>query len=199
MPRHAAKEAEWPVYLAITLATLAIIAILLVSDLPQAYFNRWYFHRPGELLFGAIYLLTLIGYWRQGLWRKDSFEHWLLLSIAIGCVAHLPYLALSREIYDPRFYGGHLLKLLSYGRVLTGLLSRIYRAFMVVESSRDELARSRRVALDALRIKSDFLANMSHELRTPMNSIIGTSDLLAETPVAEQTLRAHAFNRNSRC
>lgn len=41
------------------------------------------------------------------------------------------------------------------------------------------LAKDKAEALDKL--KSAFLANMSHEIRTPLNSIIGFSDLLAET------------------
>ncbi len=35
----------------------------------------------------------------------------------------------------------------------------------------------------ANRAKSEFLASMSHEIRTPMNAIIGTADLLAESPL----------------
>jgi signal transduction histidine kinase len=41
------------------------------------------------------------------------------------------------------------------------------------------LAKDKAETLD--RLKSAFLANMSHEIRTPLNSIIGFSDLLAET------------------
>jgi signal transduction histidine kinase/DNA-binding response OmpR family regulator len=39
---------------------------------------------------------------------------------------------------------------------------------------------------EASRLKSSFLANMSHEIRTPMNSIIGISELLMNSHLAER-------------
>ncbi|MET0410703.1 MAG: histidine kinase dimerization/phospho-acceptor domain-containing protein, partial [Polyangiaceae bacterium] len=40
-----------------------------------------------------------------------------------------------------------------------------------------ELVRTRELAEQATRMKSDFLANMSHEIRTPMNAILGMAQL----------------------
>lgn len=52
-------------------------------------------------------------------------------------------------------------------------------SFDITELKEMILAKNKAEALD--RLKSAFLANMSHEIRTPLNSIIGFSDLLAET------------------
>lgn len=48
-----------------------------------------------------------------------------------------------------------------------------------------ELNKSKELAESASKAKSEFLANMSHEIRTPMNGILGTLQLLRETPMAE--------------
>ena len=54
----------------------------------------------------------------------------------------------------------------------------------------DAQQRARESAEAAARLKDEFLANMSHEIRTPLNGVIGTVDVLRESPLLP-VQRAH--------
>jgi PAS domain S-box-containing protein len=49
----------------------------------------------------------------------------------------------------------------------------------------DELGKAREIAEKSVETKERFMANMSHEIRTPMNALIGFTNLLERTPLAE--------------
>ncbi len=106
--------------------TLASFLFFVFVPLPRAYYPEYTVHRPEELLPAALLLGALIGYIKKGDWRRDVFEHWIVLSLIVGLVSQSVMMPFSDHLFDAQFDTAHLLKILSYLCVMTGLLANMY-------------------------------------------------------------------------
>jgi PAS domain S-box-containing protein len=87
------------------------------------------FHRPVELVPGLFFGLAAVLYFRRGSWRHDSFVHFLILSILTAMVGHVAYMSRSAAPFDSLYMSAHVIKIVSYLLVLTGLFQSMIGVF----------------------------------------------------------------------
>jgi PAS domain S-box-containing protein len=136
--------------------------------------------RPAELVPALFFGVAYVGFLGKGLWRRDPFEHWLLVSLQISVMTHLGYMMFSEQRFDAMFDAAHLFKIASYAAILAGLLHSVYATFRregavlgALQTTNDALAREvdvRTQAQQAYQESSDrlqrFLDNANDLVQT---------------------------------
>jgi len=169
--RHnTAHKPETAVVFGVTaLATLSSFLFFAMTPLPHYQIDDWMITRPFELLPALFFGLALLGYLYKGAWRRDAFEHWLVLSLIVGLAMQSVFMPFSSQLYDTQFNLAHLLKKLSYILVLTGLLVSLFQTYIELraESTRrkqaEELALQRSEALAAGEAWFRAVADYTHD------------------------------------
>ncbi len=120
---------EASVYATTLILTLGNLFFFELVPLTGAHASGLPVSRPAEFLPALFFVLTLAGFLYKGTWRRDAFEHWLVVALIISGMAHIGFISLSEQRFDAMFQAAHLLKIASYLAVLAGLLSSVYATF----------------------------------------------------------------------
>ncbi len=134
-----ARIGEIAVYSWTAALTMASFLFFAVVPLPRAYYPELFFHRPEEFVPALFFGLALAGYLRKGVWRFDTFEHWLVFSLIVGVIGQAVFMPFSGHLFDTMFDAAHALKKVSYVLALIGLTISMFFLFRRVEESAEEL------------------------------------------------------------
>ncbi len=113
-----------------TAQLVALIAVLLggsitviafIIPLPQIVFPEDLIARPVDFSLALLLLITFILVFRRMLVQRDTFTHYLLLSLLLGFFGQI-YLSFSKQLYDVFFNVAHVAGILSYLMPVIGLI-----------------------------------------------------------------------------
>lgn len=133
-----------------TALVLSVVNLLFFEYAPLASLTvpQWVVSRPAEMVPALFFGLAFAGFYKKGSWRRDQFDHWMMVSLLIAALGHGAFMAFSEAKLDVMSDGAHLLKIASLLAVLTGLLHSVYSTFTreaavleALKGSNDALAR----------------------------------------------------------
>ena len=123
------RKREREVFLLVGGWMLASFAFFLWAPLPQASQPQWPVQRPAELIAGVFFTVAAVRYWRKGDWKTDGFTHSLVLFLIVEALCQRVYTPFSARPFDAMHLAAHVLKILAYTLVLTGLFGSMYSIF----------------------------------------------------------------------
>ena len=191
------------VILTIASAILAIGSLYIVF--PGSVIDNFPVHRPYEIPGLALFLVALIYFYKNQLYKKrDVFYKGLLGSLVIDIFGQI-IMSYSTTSFDTAHNVAHVLKDAAYFVNIIGLaLSSIQYNAELKEANRNLIEREEmiRYQYDKLKesdkMKDEFVNIAAHELRTPIQPILGLSEIIRPKVNAEERGYVDVIIRNAK-
>jgi len=125
---------EKKIYIIATISTILTFMFFAFVPLPRAYYAEYFFHRPEEFLPAVFFIFALVGFYKNGKWKTDFFEHWLVIALIVNLVSQIVFMSFSGHLFDMEFDAAHFLKKVSYICVLVGLYFSMFNLFQKADN-----------------------------------------------------------------
>jgi signal transduction histidine kinase len=162
---------------------VAISSLFLVY--PGAVLDNFPIHRPYELPALALFLVAIIYFYKNELYKKrDIFYKGLLGALVIDIFGQI-IMSYSSTSFDTAHNTAHVLKDAAYFVNIIGLaLSSINYNAMLKDANRNLIQREEIISSQyeklkqSDKMKDEFVNIAAHELRTPIQPILGLSEIM---------------------
>ena len=190
-------------------ALTAISGLLAISSLflvfPGAVLDNFPIHRPYEIPALALFLVALIYFYKNELYKKrDIFYKGLLGALVIDIFGQI-IMAYSTTSFDTAHNVAHVLKDAAYFVNIIGLaLSSINYNAMLKQANRNLIEREEIISSQYERLKQsdkmkdEFVNIAAHELRTPIQPILGLSEIMRPKVNSEDQVYVDVIVRNAK-
>jgi signal transduction histidine kinase len=190
-------------------ALTAISGLIAISSLflvyPGAVIDNFPVHRPYELPALALFLVALIYFYKNELYKKhDIFYKGLLGALVIDIFGQV-IMAYSTTSFDTAHNVAHVLKDAAYFVNIIGLaLSSINYNAMLKDANRNLIEREEIISSQyeklkqSDKMKDEFVNIAAHELRTPIQPILGLSEIMRPKVNSEDQVYVDVIVRNAK-